>query len=350
MLRILIAIIIILVVGAAGAYWIYQREISLTNSNYDTKSVFTVVQGESFDEIAENLEKSGLIRSQLFFKAYAWEKGSAGKIKAGEYELSPAMSILEIIAALTNGKTVSREVTVLIKEGENLDDIAASLERQGLFAKDDFFKAAGYPKVDYRQAVNYPEPLDLTMKYSFLSDKPKYFGMEGYLFPDTYRFFKDSTPEVAMLKMLDNFDRKLNRELREEIRKQGKTVYEILTMASLLEKEVQTEDDMKVVAGIFWNRIKIGQPLQSCATLAYILGVQKTQYSLEDTNIDSPYNTYRNQGLPPGPIGNPGLKAIRAAIYPTYTEYNYFLTAGDGRTVFAKTFEEHVRNKEKYLR
>ena len=150
--------------------------------------------------------------------------------------------------------------------------------------------------------------------------------------------------------MLNNFDQKLDEKMRKDIQAQGKTIFEVLIMASLIEKEVRSVEDMKIVSGIFWDRIKYGQALESCASLAYILGENKTVYSQEDTQINSPYNTYRNKGLPPGPIANPGLNAIQAAIYPQYTEYNYFLTDPEtGQTIWSKTFEEHKQNKWKYL-
>ena len=170
------------------------------------------------------------------------------------------------------------------------------------------------------------------------------------MFPDTYRIYIDADLDDIIRKMLGNFDGKLTAKMREDISKQGKTIYEIVTMASLIEKEVRTEKDMKIVSGIFWNRIKNGQALQSCASLAYILGVNKAQYTTEDTKIISPYNTYQNPGLPPGPISNPGIQAIKAAIYPTDTDYNYFLTnPANGETIFSKTFNEHIKNKNKYL-
>ncbi|MDP2736501.1 MAG: endolytic transglycosylase MltG, partial [bacterium] len=137
----------------------------------------------------------------------------------------------------------------------------------------------------------------------------------------------------------------------EEIKKQNKTIFEIVTMASIIEKEVRSTDDMKIVSGIFWNRIKNGQGLESCATLAYILGVNKPQYSVEDTKIDSPYNTYKYRGLPPGPIANPGFNAINAAVYPENTNYNYFLSDPEtGKTIFSKILDEHNANKYKYLK
>jgi len=150
-------------------------------------------------------------------------------------------------------------------------------------------------------------------------------------------------------RLLLNFDEKLTEKMREDIKNKNKTIYEIVIMASILEKEVQTAEDMKIASGIFWDRLEIGQPLQSCATIAYILGKEKKQYSYEDTRTPSPYNTYINRGLPPGPINNPGLTAISAAIYPTETDYNYFLTdPATGKTIFSRTIEEHEANKMKY--
>lgn len=137
--------------------------------------------------------------------------------------------------------------------------------------------------------------------------------------------------------------------MRVEIEKREKTIYEIVTMASILEKEVKTPEDMKIVSGIFWKRIDQGRPLQSCATIAYVLGREKKQYSYEDTRTPSPYNTYINKGLPPGPINNPGMNSILAAVYPKETDYNYFLTDPEtGKTIFSKTLEEHEENKVKY--
>jgi UPF0755 protein len=172
---------------------------------------------------------------------------------------------------------------------------------------------------------------------------------EGYLFPDTYYFYKNSSLDVVIQKMKDNFNSKIDDGLIKEIENQGKTLYDVLKMASILEREVVSDDDRVIVSGIFWKRIKLGMPLQADITIAYILGIDKWKYSSEDIKINSPYNTYTNLGLPPTPICNPGLSAIRAAIYPKQTDYLYFLSAPDGTTIYAKTLEEHNRNKAKYL-
>ena len=174
--------------------------------------------------------------------------------------------------------------------------------------------------------------------------------LEGYLFPDTYEIRRDEGIEEIVTKMLQNFDKKMTKDLKEELKRQNKTIFEIIIMASVLEKEVKILEDKEIVSGIFWKRIEEKMPLQSCATIAFIKGENQWQYSYEDTRIKSPYNTYLNLGLPLGPISNPGIESIKAAIFPKESEYNYFLTDPEtGKTIFSKTYEEHNANKSKYL-
>jgi len=201
------------------------------------------------------------------------------------------------------------------------------------------------------------KPNDLASKFTFLQDKPDCASLEGYLFPDTYRLFASSSAEEAVEKMLENFDKKLTPKLRAEIKAQGKTIFSIVTMASIIEKEApidnsgENNNDARIISGIFWNRLKSGQRLESDATLSYILKDNRPQHSGRELDNDSPYNTYRFKNLPPGPICNPGLVAIEAAIYPISTDYNYFLTALDtGKVFYARTYKEHLNNKYQYLR
>lgn len=233
------------------------------------------------------------------------------------------------------------EKTLRVIEGWRNSDISEALVKNNLGTADEFIKA----QKDYDSS-----------KFSFLADKPKSTDLEGYLYPDTYRVYASSTVSDIITKMLSNFDQKLTPKMRADIKAQGKTINEILTMASIIEKEAPISyakgdnQDAKIISGIFWRRIKVGQALQSCATLAYVIGVDKKQYSEADTKINSPYNTYENRGLPPGPISNPGILAIEAAIYPTPSNYNYFLTPSNSKSIiYATTYEEHLRNKAKYL-
>lgn len=302
--------------------------------------MFTVNKGETVKQIADNLKKENLIKSAFYFK-YEVERNKLN-LKAGDYVISPRLSAKEIIKMLIQGDAVSQEKSIRIIEGWNNKDIGAYLEKNNIVLAKDFMALAKVPLKEWRFSFAAP---------GFFSDAPKSADLEGYLFPDTYRIFKDATTEEIIFKMLSNFDRKLTPEMRAELLRQKKTIYEVITMASVIEKEVKSAADMKIVSGIFWDRIKNGQPLESCATLAYILGVNKAQYSIKDTKVASPYNTYKYRGLPPGPIANPGLNAIKAAIYPEFTASNYFLSdPATGETIYSQTLAEHNANKLKYLK
>ncbi|MDD5554985.1 MAG: endolytic transglycosylase MltG [Patescibacteria group bacterium] len=344
-----IIVLIIIFLALAGVF--YWRGINSAVSKTGEDTLFLVSPGESVSQIGKNLTEANLIKSEFYFKAYIRNNDLEAKLQAGEYVLNSSLSIKKIVQILTGGQAQSEERNIKIIEGWNIREISQYFEREGMFQSEELLELVGFPQVDYRYNKDIPKPKDYAPSFDFLADKPAYYGLEGYLFPDTYRVFKDATLDDIVLKMLNNFDKKLTPEMRADIKKQDKTIYEIVTMASIIEKEVRNEEDMKIVSGIFWDRIKNKQALESCATLAYVLGVNKPQYTTEDTKIDSLYNTYKNRGLPPGPISNPGLKAIKAAIYPTYTDYNYFLSRPDtGETVFSKTYEEHIRNKAKYLK
>lgn len=337
MKKIIITVLVVIIAGFV--YW--QNLTAAPNGNGSgLEQVFVVSKGDSASQIGEKLGQAGFIKSPLAFKYYVWKNKLS--LKAGEYILSPKLNIEEIISILAGGQSVNNEKTVKIIEGWNMREIDEYLKKNSLLSDGEFLSLAKSPVSSWKFDFDKPE---------FLSKVSQQSDLEGYLFPDTYRIFKDADSGDLIQKMLDNFDQKLTKEMRADIKKQGKSIEEIITMASLIEKEVRTENDMKIVSGIFWDRIKNRQALQSCATLAYILGVNKTQYTYEDTKINSPYNTYQNPGLPPGPISNPGLNAIKAAIYPTYTDFNYFLSRPDtGETVFSKTLDEHNFNKAKYLK
>ncbi|MDD3711362.1 MAG: endolytic transglycosylase MltG [Patescibacteria group bacterium] len=312
---------------------------------------FVIEKGQGVSLIAKNLKKQDLIKSILVFKIYSKISGQQASFKEGSYILNPKMSIKQIVSELTPRIFLKPEEKLTFIEGWNIRDYSKLLNDRNLISPNDFLSLVGEPLLDYRFVENKKYPQDYSEEFSFLKDKPKFYSLEGYLFPDTYRFFIDTSDEEIIKKMLSNFDNKLTMKMREDIQEQGKTIHEIITMASIIEKEVPSVEDMKVVSGIFWDRIKNGQALESCATLAYILDLNKTQYSYEDTRIESPYNTYINRGLPPGPIANPGLNAILASIYPESTDYNYFLSnPKNGETIFSKTYQEHLNNKAKYIK
>jgi len=299
----------------------------------------TVPAGDSVSVIANHLQQAGLIKSELAFKIYLKLSGQTG-LQAGDYDFKTGDDLKVLAKRLTLGQVNDRERVILIKEGMSVKEILKYLADNRLLNENCQPLFTAY-------VSELPDSLRV---YDFWQDAPTRVDSEGFIFPDTYRVFKDATCRDLLNKAFANFNYKVDESLRAEIKRQHKTLLQVLTMASLLEKEVRSEKDMKIVSGIFWRRLTSGQRLESCATLAYILGENKPQYTAEDTQIDSPYNTYRHDGLPPTPIGNPGLTAIRAAVYPTETDYNYFLSRPDtGATVFAQTYEEHLANKRHYL-
>lgn len=315
-------ILIFLAICATGGYFFIRYQLNTPLSSQSAEQTFVIEKGQGVKQIALDLEKAGLIKSKIIFEYYVWYKDWVARLQAGEYSLSPLLSVSQIAETIAKGEVVLREVKVTIPEGFTLKQIDQRLSESGL--------------IKLGELINFN-----------LSNSSS--NLEGYLFPDTYRFDQEASLDDIISKMLDNFDQKLDKNLRAEIEKQNKTIKDIIIMASIIEKEVATYDDLQMVSGVFWGRLNINYPLESCATIAYILGIDKWRYSIKDTEVNSPYNTYQNQGLPPGPISNPGLLAIKAAVYPTETDYRFFLSKPDGETVFSRTYEEHLENRAKYL-
>lgn len=331
--KIIKSIIIISFLGVALiGYLLYVNYSQPAGGNREVP--FTISRGESLKSISNRLAATDLIKSKFIFEQYVKWHDFAGSLQAGDYKINSNQTIAEIAASLLAAKRESRRV--LIREGETLEEITQIFSAAGLFSAQDFFDAAGQQQ-------------ELKKRYDFLADKPNNKSLEGYLFPDTYDFFVGVTADEAIKKLLDNFARKVTPELRDRIKSQGKSLSAVITLASIVEREVRQPEEMKIVAGIFWSRLSRGQALQSDATLSYALKDKSAAHSAAELEIDTPYNTYKYPGLPPTPINNPGLAAINAAIEPTATDYNFFLTSADGTVYFAKTFAEHLNNKLKYL-
>jgi len=305
----------------------FEIYVPLNPGSHETV-VFTVEKGWGSDDIANNLQKLGIIRSSYFFKIYSVLSLKHPMLQAGEYNLSSKMSIHQIANKMAQGDVIKDNVVIL--EGWNTKDIGKYLESKGI-CKQDYF--VSLTKKDYSD------------EFDFLADKPKTADLEGYLFPDTYEISKTETCEDILNAMLANFGQKLTPTLRTEIKNQKKSIFDIVTMSSLLEKEIRTLDDKKIVSGILWKRIAIGMPLQLDSTIIYITG--NPEISVKDKTINSPYNTYKYYGLPKGPISNPGINSITAAIYPKTTNYWYYLS--DGKTIFSETLEQHNAARAKYL-
>lgn len=319
----------------AGIGYLYiesqiEKPLAIVSRN---QQMFIISQGEGPKAIARRLKENNFISSEFLFVFDVWERNAAKSLQAGKYLLSPSMSIREIVNAVVSGKVSRDEISVTIPEGFTVSDIGSRI-KAGEFSE--------HPDISKFKIMDFQNQFD------FLKSAPPNATLEGYLFPDTYFLKKESFAKEIMEKMLANFGDKLSADLRAEIARQGKNVNEIIIMASIIEKEVRTEEDMKIVSGILWKRLGIGMPLQADATVVYAVG--RNQLTYDDLKINSPYNTYAYKGLPKGPISNPGLQAIKAAVYPTRSEYFYYLSKPSGETVFSRTLDEHNAAKSKYLK
>lgn len=318
----------------AGGFFYFRYQVYFSHGGQANIVTFKVEKGEGNDEIATKLEDKNIIASRFYLYYYLKINDFADKIMPGDYLLSGKMTIPEVAHVITSPKEQVMKVT--FPEGFTAKEMAELLKKNN-FDGDGFLRL-----VD--------DPAEFKKKYPLLVD-PKITSLEGYLFPDTYFFKKDATPEQIASKMLDDFSGRVSDKILADIKGQGKTLREIVIMASITEKEVASADDMKTVSGIFWNRIANDMPLQSDAPLSYILDDNDTQHNLDQLKTDSPYNTYLVKGLPPGPISNPGLAAIQSAAYPEKTDYNFFFTVGKGserKTIYSRTFEDHTANRAKY--
>ena len=312
------------------------------DSSSDLIIDFTIDTGQGAKEIAVNLEKEGIISNNLFLNYYIWRKGAANLLQAGEYELSPSVTIPEIVRIMAEGRVkFDPGIRITIPEGYTTEQIEGALIAGGL----------NVSKSELVEAVGITAPLASEIfGFAYLADLPSRATLDGFLFPDTYFFEEDSSLNDIVKKMLGNFDLKISDAMRVKIKSRGKNLYEVVIMASLIEREVQTYEDMRIVSGALWKRMEIGMPLQVDATLVYLTGKKTGEITNDDKLIDSPYNTYKYRGLPPTPIANPGLNAINAAIDPEVSEYLYYLSTPLGETIFSKTLDEHNENRIKYLR
>jgi UPF0755 protein len=346
MKKVIFSIILIILFALAG--WVFCIVFISQSGKGETK-LLTIKEGEGVHQISKDLKKEGLIDNTFVFETYVWLIGGGTKILAGDHMIYDKWSIKNITRVLISGSSLENETTIKIIEGWNLRDIAAYLEKQGICTTEEFFNAAGRPTIDYNLDKTYARPQDFSNGHPILADKPKNYGYEGFLFPDTYRIYKDAKPEAIVEKMINNFERKVNKEILDAITSSGRNLYDVITLASIVEKEAKTYEDKQRVAGVYYNRLKIGMALQADPTINYATGEITDRPTYDQIQIKSLYNTYKHAGLPPGPICNPGLDSIRAVVNPENNGYYYFLNTPDGKLIFSKTLEEHKRNRLKYF-
>ena len=312
-----------------GVFGFFMYEAQKRNGKFGTKTI-VIEEGAGLKDIANLLKNEDLLKNEQLFILYTLLEGQAKNMQAGVYEINTPVSIKDLVIIISGGE-VSGFARVTIPEGFTNKQIAERLiNTRVISSKEEFLNL---------MSLSTSSAYDI-YGYEFLKTI-KANSLEGFLFPDTYEFRDSDGASVILGKFLENFELKAGNLVNS---------YNTLTTASILEKEVQTEQDMRIVAGILNNRLRLGMLLQVDATLAHITGKKTGQITNQDKLIDSPYNTYKYTGLPPAPIANPGLKAINAALNPTSSDYLYYLTSQDGATYFAETLEEHNKNKNLYLR
>jgi UPF0755 protein len=301
-----------------------------------------VASGESADDIAERLEEAGVIESARLFRILVALMGVENEMVAGRYEFDRGMPTLQVIGRLRRGITMP--LTVTVPEGLRSQEAALVMERAGIVSAEDFRRALASGEYEF----------------DFLAGRPAGAGLEGYLFPATYGFSRGVTAEEVVRRMLAAFDNQVTPELRQAFRDAGLSLHEAVTLASIVEREAVRPGERPLIAGVFLNRLRRGMPLEADPTVQYALaddpqGVQRFGFwkqglTTEDLRVASPYNTYVNGGLPPGPIANPGLASLEAVAHPAQTDYLYFVAREDGSHVFAETLEEHLRNVKEHQR
>ena len=320
---------------SAGLLWQADSLTSSADPNGVERS-FQIALGESTSSITERLWENGLINNPSAFRQYLQYSGLDISLQAGEFKLNPAMTPIEIAKAMQNA--TSKEVAFRILEGWRLEEIAASLTTSGL----------KITPVEFLQAAkNHPSG------YTFLDQLPPQASLEGFLLPDAYTLPRDLTTEQLIATFLNNFENQVSGEIRNGFTQQGLALYEGVTLASIVEREALRDDEKPMIASVFLNRLAAEMRLDADPTVQYILENQPERGGWwpvpllsADLQLDSPYNTYIYPGLPPGPIANPGLSALRAVAFPAQTPYYYFRAVCDGskQHVFARTYEEHIQN------
>lgn len=326
--KVLLSIFIILLIGLCVTLcWITLSMKTPVDKNAGTLA-FNIPNGASLYLISKELEESGLIHDRHVFSLWIRIKGIGNEIKAGEYLLSPSMSPLAILEILRQGRVVTHTIT--IPEGFSIIQIADLFNKAGLAEKESFLGAAGNP--------------ELLKKYNIIAD-----SLEGYLYPDTYRMAKGlsaiSIIEILVTRFMEVYNDIIVKNYTIDM-----SMEELVTLASIIEKETGKPSERPIVSSVFHNRLKKGMRLESDPTVIYGINDFSGKITKKDLNTRTPYNTYIISGLPPGPIANPGRAAIEAALKPAETNYLFFVSKNDGTHIFSETYHDHVNAVNKYQR
>ncbi|MBP7221791.1 MAG: endolytic transglycosylase MltG [Sedimentibacter sp.] len=337
MKKIIALLCVLVIIAAAYLYLNNYIEESLTAVDINDKTAITVEipSGSTTNDIAEILFENNLISNIRTFKYYAEKTGSDSKLKAGSYVLSKNMNADELLDSLIKGGSSGNTYNITIIEGLTNEDMAQALSEQTGLSYDRFIEIMEAPET-FRE------------DYEFLNDT-SVSNLQGYLMPDTYNIYIDSSEEDIIRVLLKQFDEFYLDEIKPRMGNTGLSFEEVINLASIVEKEALLDEERDEVAKVFLNRLDINMKLQSCATVNYANGEWKERLTYEDIEIDSPYNTYIVEGLPPAPINSPGRVSIISVLEPADVDYLFFVAKGDGSHYFSNTYDEHIDAAEEYL-
>ena len=312
------------IAGTAGALWYYSQPTHLSQSHQ-----ITISPGRSARTIGAQLERAGIVRSARVFAWTVRLQGLSARLEAGTYALTGQRDTPGVIQQLLEAPLQMRRAT--IPEGLTRQETAGVLARQGIVDSLRFTQLSGDAELAAHLGIEAPT-------------------LEGYLFPETYFFAMETSEEQVIARLVGQFHRALGDSLNDRLEAIGLDLHQAVTLASIVEGEAQAAHERPTIAGVFLRRLSLNRRLESCATVEYALGVHKKRLTNADLRVESPFNTYRHRGLPPGPIGNPGKAALIATLYPEETDFLYFVARGDGTHIFSRTNEEHVAAKRKVKR
>ncbi len=330
MKRLLLAFVAIVLIGLGAASWFYVSLHRPFKGYADAETYVEIPQGSGSKLMARRLADAGVVRSPTTFRIAVWLSGAGRRLQAGEYRFDRPMTPAEVVDKIARGDVYLRPIT--FREGLTIREMASIFEEKGFGPASTFVEAAS-------QGARI---------HSFDPDAR---DLEGYLFPDTYALPRSATADQLVAGMIGQFERALTPELRAGAAARGVSIRELVTLASIVEKETGKPEERPLIAAVYTNRLKIGMGLQCDPTVIYALeraGRYNGNLTREDLKVDSPYNTYRYPGLPPGPIASPGLASLEAAAHPAAVTYLYFVSRNDGSHAFATTLDEHNRNVQQY--
>jgi UPF0755 protein len=317
--RLTVRLVLVAVVLFLGleAWWVFTPAPDLRAG----ARIVEIPAHRGFLEVARQLEDEGVINSSLAFILLTLGRGTMRSLKAGEYQLPRDATTLTVLSMIEAGQVLQHNV--VFREGSTVAELARQLESERLARAEDILRVA--------RDAQFLRTLDLQAE-----------SVEGYLFPDTYQFVKGMAPDEVLAKMVARMRDRLTPDILARARARGMNVHQLLTLASIIEKEAAERTEMPLISAVFWNRLKLDMPLQADPTVQYAIGKDRQRLTRDDLLADSPYNTYRRVGLPPGPIASPGMPAIQAAVTPALVDYLYFVATGDDRRHrFSTTLADH---------